>query len=64
MTDDGYWNYRVVRKDGLLEYMRPYYDRTGTVHSLTIDSVSPTYEDLTDLKTTLNDADRTRRQHY
>ena len=53
MGGSGYWNYRVVRKNGLLGIHEAYYDEAGTVHSLTINPVSPTYEDLTALKTHL-----------
>ena len=47
------WNYRVVRKNGLLGIHEAYYDASGTVHSLSNDPVSPVYDDVSELKTNL-----------
>lgn len=53
MVDIGTWNYRVVRKNGLLGIHEAYYDDCGNVRSLSMEPVSPTYEDVAQLKTNL-----------
>ena len=53
MADSKNWNYRVVRKDGLLGIHEAYYDDCGNVCSLSIEPVSPTAEDVAELKTNL-----------
>ena len=47
------WNYRVVRKNGLLGIHEAYYDASGTVHSLSMDPVSPVHDNISELKTDL-----------
>lgn len=47
------WNYRVVKKNGYLAIHEAYYDDHGNVRSLSVGPVSPAYEELTELKTTL-----------
>ena len=47
------WNYRVVKKHGHMGIHEAYYDDNGNVHSLSLEPVSPVYEDLDQLKTNL-----------
>jgi hypothetical protein len=47
------WNYGVVKKNGYLGIHEAYYDDTGNIDSLSVEPVSPVYEDLDELKTNL-----------
>lgn len=53
MADVETWNYRVVRKNGLLGIHEAYYDEGGMVTGLSVDPLTPTYDDVTELKVNL-----------
>ena len=49
----GTWNYRVVRRNGLLAIYSAHYDMSGIVRGLSIEPVSPEYDTEEELKTNL-----------
>ena len=47
------WNYRVMKRDGLLAIYSVYYDDGGIIQGWSVDPFSPEADDLEELRTTL-----------